>query len=58
MDVNPTSMFIYRFRAICERLKMFYGPLPESQGQNLAQTVLFAPICVDGRSGEGGCRAF
>jgi len=39
-----------RFRARREHLQTFYGPLPESQCQNLAVTVLYVP-CKTCQSG-------
>jgi len=36
-----------RFRAKREQLETFYGLLPESQGQNLALTVLCVPCSLD-----------
>ena len=41
----------YHFRARREELKRFKGLLPESQGQNLALTVLYVPYLLD--SGRG-----
>ena len=41
-----------RSRARREQLKRFLGLLPESQGQNLAVTVLYVPHSLDSGRGE------
>ena len=42
------SLFVvYRFRAKTKQLETVEGLLPESQGQNLALTVLYVPYSLD-----------
>ena len=43
-----------RVRAKREHLQIFHGFLPESQGQNLALTVLYVPYSLDRGIGGGG----
>ena len=47
---NLTGESTSRYQAKMEQLKRFEGLLPESQGQNLALTVLDVPSPLDSRS--------
>jgi len=62
-DASCGAVLGYRFRAKREQLTRVEGLLPESQGQNLALTVLHVPCSLDigegskdTRTGVWGCQ--